>query len=96
MRTLLISLAALSLSSCKEGKSYGEPPDSILTSECGVSESELATARQLVSQQQPYSSGKVGQCDLIRDDTPYVAVINPKIRSSVDAMIAREAAEKKK
>ena len=75
--------------------SYGDPPDSVFAVKCGVSESEFIEARDLVLKQPPYSDGRVGRCDLIRDDSPYVVVITPEIQLRVELMLAREAAEKR-
>jgi len=59
---------------------------------CGVTDTQLRKAIDVVAQQEAYSSRRIGRCDLLNDDAGNVSVITPEIKREVENMIAREKA----
>jgi hypothetical protein len=62
---------------------------------CGVTEEQLRSGIDQVSEKKPYSGEKLGRCELIVDDARNVLIITPDIKRSVENMIAREKAGSK-
>jgi len=58
-----------------------------------VTEYQLREAIDAAARQEPYTSRRIGNCDLLNDDAGNVSVITPEIRQKVEQMIAREKTE---
>ena len=61
--------------------------------DCGVSSAEFDQAVEEVSQLQPYTGKKLGQCELIVNDAEFVHVLTPETQEDVERMIAQERAK---
>jgi hypothetical protein len=85
--TRFLVLVTLALQACSPSLDDAE--------ECGLTEVQLRQAIDEVSEMNPYTGKRVGQCELIVDDGDTVSVITPETQRRVDDMVAQEKAQQK-